>query len=64
MGGNGAVNTWREAVEIARAFAEKNELNEAKAEAYAETWFEAGKDHDKDSADDLRAYLAGRFNLT
>lgn len=58
------VKTAQEALEIARAFAGHHGRNESTAEAYAETWYEAGKDFDKASADDLRAYLARRFDLS
>jgi hypothetical protein len=46
---------------IAHEYAEKMGVNEARAEAYAEVWFEAGKDADASSADALRKYLDRRF---
>lgn len=58
-----SVKTVQEALEIARAFAGRQDLNESTAEAYAEAWYDAGKDFDKASADDLRAYLTRRFDL-
>lgn len=64
MGESQQVKTVQEALEIARAFAGRQELNGSTAEAYAETWFDAGKDFDKASADDLRAYLTRRFDLS
>lgn len=63
MGEYTQVKTFQEALEIARAFAALHEVNDSKAEAYAESWYEAGKDYDKASPDDLRAYLSRRFNL-
>jgi hypothetical protein len=63
MTDNVQVKSEQEALEIARAFASRNDLNESKAEAYAESWYDAGKDYDKSTPDDLRAYLARRFQV-
>ena len=63
MSENAQVKTFQEALEIARGFASHHDMNETQAEAYAEAWFEAGKDFDKASPDDLRAYLARRFQI-
>lgn len=61
MSENARVKTSQEALEIARQFASKNDMHVSNAEAYADTWFEAGRDFDKSSANDLRAYLGRRF---
>jgi hypothetical protein len=50
-----------EALQIARDFAASENVNEGRAEAYAETWFDAGKGFHASSPADLRAYLARRF---
>ncbi|RJF92675.1 hypothetical protein [Noviherbaspirillum saxi] len=63
MGEFKRVKTFQEALEIARAFAAHYDVHDSRAEAYAESWYEAGKDYDKASADDLRAYLLRRFDL-
>jgi hypothetical protein len=57
------VKTLQAALELARAFASHHEVNESQAEAYAENWYEAGKDYDKATAEDLGAYLMRRFNF-
>lgn len=63
MATNVQVKSVQEALEIARAFASRNDVNESRAEAFAKTWYEAGKDFDISSPDDLIAYLARRFEL-
>jgi len=56
------VKTNAEALQIARNFASSENINEDLAEAYAEAWFDAGKDFDASSPADLLAYLAKRFD--
>lgn len=50
-----------EAIEIARKFAAVEDVNEDRAVAFAENWFDAGKDFDASAPTDLRAYLVRRF---
>ncbi|RZF23432.1 hypothetical protein EVC45_44610 [Paraburkholderia sp. UYCP14C] len=46
---------------IARRFASEEGVNEARAEAYADVWYEAGKDDDASTETALRAHLRRRF---
>ncbi len=55
------VETWDDAIEIARIFAHQNDVNESRAEAIAGAWFEAGKDDAESSPEHLLAHLARRF---
>lgn len=63
MPGNAQVKSAKEALEIAREFASLNSQDEVKAEAYAEAWYNAGKDFDVSTPADLRSYLARRFGI-
>lgn len=56
------VKSIEEARRIAREYADTEGLNDARAEACAEVWFDAGKDADASTADALRAYLRRRFD--
>nr|WP_057929868.1 hypothetical protein [Burkholderia ambifaria] len=56
------VQSIDEAKRIAREYANTEGVNDARAEAYAEVWFDAGKDADASTADALRAYLRRRFD--
>lgn len=51
------VATKQEAHEIARDYASRKGVNTSRAEAFAEIWFDTGKDHDKAGPDHLRAYF-------
>jgi hypothetical protein len=46
---------------IARQFACDEGVNETRAEAYADVWYEAGKDDDAATEVALRAHLRRRF---
>ena len=63
MPGNEQVKSEQEALEIAREFASVNNLDDVKAEAYADAWYDAGKDFDVSTPADLRSYLARRFGI-
>lgn len=63
MADDAPVTSHQQALDIARRFAAQHEVNEGRVEAYADAWFDAGKDFDCSSADDLRAYLKRRFGL-
>lgn len=56
------VSSNQEALEIARDYASRKGVNETRAEAYAEVWFDAGKDDDKSGPEDLRLHLDLKFN--
>jgi hypothetical protein len=56
------VKSNQQAIEIARDYAFRKGVNESRAEAFAEVWFDAGKDFDESGPDDLRAYLNMKFN--
>lgn len=55
------VATHAEARQIARKYAHENDVNECRAEALAEMWFDAGKDFDLSSPADLCSHLRQRF---
>jgi hypothetical protein len=57
------VKTLQDALEIARAFASRYEVSASQSETFAADWYEAGKDYDKASPEDLCAYLGRRFNI-
>ncbi len=57
------VLTNTEAVRIAIQFAHDNNVNDTRAEAFAETWFDAGKDPDDSTQSALLSYLARKFEL-
>ena len=56
------VKSNQRALEIARDYAHRKGVNETRAEAFAEVWFDAGKDFDKSGPDDLRSHLDMKFN--
>lgn len=62
MATNEIVKSNQQAIEIARNYAYRNGVNESRAEAFAEVWFDAGKDFDKSAPSDLRALLDLKFN--
>ncbi len=49
------------AIRIAQEFAALHDLNDVKVEAAAESWADAGRDYDKDTEDELLAFLRRRF---
>jgi hypothetical protein len=53
-----------EARRVAREYAAEMNYNESRAEAYAEVWFDAGKDADASTTGALRLYLAQRFTTS
>lgn len=55
------IKTIEDARAIAREHAAVSGLNEASAEACAETWFDAGKDYDASGPTDLCRYLDQRL---
>lgn len=55
--------TNAEALRIASQFAHDNNVNDTRAEAYAETWFDAGKDPEDSTQSALLSYLARKFEL-
>jgi len=57
------VLTNAEAVQIASHFAHDNSVNDTRAEAFAELWFDAGKDPDDSTQSALLSYLARKFEL-
>lgn len=57
-----AVQDVDHARRIAREYAAESGENEERAEAYADVWFDAGKDSDASTTDALRMYLRGRFS--
>lgn len=56
------VKSNQQAIEIARDYAYRKGVNASRAEAFAEVWFDAGKDFDKSAASDLWAHLDLKFN--
>ncbi|MFP3606747.1 hypothetical protein [Paraburkholderia sp. OV446] len=46
---------------IARQFASEQGVNEVRAEAYADVWYEASKDDEASTETALRAHLRRRF---
>ncbi|WP_321935361.1 hypothetical protein [Paraburkholderia sp. J8-2] len=56
------VQSIEEARRIAREYAYAEDFNEVRAEAFADVWFDAGKDSDASTADALRAYIRRRFD--
>lgn len=55
------VQSIDEARRIAHEFANTEGVNDVRAEAYADVWFDAGKDANASTVDALRAYLCRRF---
>lgn len=55
------VKSAHEAREIARTWAYRHDQNEDRCEAVAESWFDAGKDHDTCTGEHLEAYLVRRL---
>ena len=55
------VLTNAEAIRIAIQYAHDNNVNDARAEAFAESWFDAGKDSEKSTQSALLSYLGKRF---
>ena len=56
------VTSNHDALKIARDYAFRKGLNEARAEAFAEVWFDAGMDDDKFTPEALRLHLDLKFN--
>lgn len=56
-----AVKSIHKATEIARDYAHQQGVNEAKAEAYAEVWFDASKDFDRSGPEALIRHLDLKF---
>lgn len=55
------VLTNAEAVRIAFQYAHDNNVNDARAEAFAEAWFDAGKDTEQSTRSALLSHLGSRF---
>lgn len=49
------------AMAVAREWADFNNANESRCEAFASTWYEAGKDPEQSTARALKSYLQRRF---
>lgn len=56
------VKSSLQAAEIARDYAYRKGVNGTRAEAFAEVWFEAGKDDEKSTPEALRLHLDWKFN--
>lgn len=55
------VESNHEALKIAQEYARNNDVNESRAEAIAEVWFDAGHDYDQESPEFLIRHLDRAF---
>lgn len=55
------IQSHDEAMSIARHWADLNNANEDRCEAFASTWYEAGKDPEQSTAQALQSYLQRRL---